>query len=33
VAALARRDLAREVPVMKRGLGDKLAVVRMAFSV
>ncbi len=33
VAALARRDLLRTTPVQQRGLGDKLAVLRMAFSV
>ena len=32
VAALARRDLSRDVPVRERGIGDKLAVVRMAIS-
>lgn len=32
VAALARRDLARAVPVKERGIGDKLAVVRMSVS-
>ncbi len=30
VAALARRDLRRDQPVLRRGIGDKLAVLRMS---